>query len=244
MVEIQTKAAPEQVRDRLFELTRYPWLDSVSDDRTLWVVRDLVGQRGRTARIDLNIEFQDGTRMTDPVNRALFEVAVEYVELVRLYQPEMNAETHRARVTRLLVFLYWLNHRGVRALNDVTQDHLALFLQDAEFGAEWVLGMPQRLVGFLQREVRSGRELPRQGNGRIDLRKIFRRERSHRAGQPLSEGAVPPDRPMVRDPSRRAGHAGVARGAHRSDGVEAEAAGRPAHRVDGQAHRRDLDLAR
>ena len=95
MVRKQPKAAAKQVRDRLFELTRYPWLDSVSDDRTLWVVRDLVRQRGRTAKIELNIEFQDGTRMVDPVNRAVFEVAVEYVELVRLYQPQMTAKTHR-----------------------------------------------------------------------------------------------------------------------------------------------------
>ena len=188
VVRTQPKAAAKQVTDRLFALTRYPWLESVSDDRTLWVVRDLVGQRGRTAKIDLNIEFPDGTRLTDPVNRALFEVAVEYVELVRLYQPGMSAETHRSRVTRLLVFIYWLIQRGVRSLNEVTQDHLALFLRDAEFGTEWVLGMPQRLVGFLQREVRSGRELPRKGNGRIDLRKEFPRGRIHRLDTPSSKG--------------------------------------------------------
>ena len=184
----QPTAVAKQLRDRLFERTRYPWLESVSDDGTVWVVRDLVGQRGRTARIDLNIEFGDGTRMTDPVNRALFEVVVEYVELVRLYQPEMNAKTHRDRVTRLLVFLYWLIERGVRSLNAVTQDHLALYLQDAEFGTEWVLGMPQTLVGFLQREVRSGRELLRNGNGRIDLRKKFRCDGTHRLDSPHGKG--------------------------------------------------------
>ena len=188
MVRTQPKAAAKQVRDRLFELTRYPWLDSVSDDRTRWVVRDLVGQRGRTAKIDLNIEFPDGTRMSDPVNRALFEVAVEYVELVRLYQPGMNAETHRVRVTRLLVFMYWLVQRGVRSLNDVTQDHLTLFLQDAEFGTEWVLGTPHRLVAYLQREVRSGREVPRNRSGRIDLRKIFRSDGTHRLDTPNTTG--------------------------------------------------------
>ena len=188
MVRTQPKAAAEQLRERLFALTRHSWLDSVSDDRTVWVVCDLVGQRGRTARIDLNIEFEDGTRMTDQVNRALFEVAVEYVELVRLFLPEMNAQTHRNRVTRLLVFMYWLNRRGVRSLNDVTQDHLALFLQDAEFGIEWALGLPQRLVAFLQREVRRGRELPRDRKGRIDLRKIFPRERIHRLDSPSAKG--------------------------------------------------------
>ena len=152
------------------------------------MVRDLVGQRGRTAKIDLNIEFQDGTRLIDPVNRALFEVAVEYVELVRLSQPEMNAQTHRGRVMYALVFMFWLNQRGVRSLSDVTQDHLDLFLRNAEFGIEWALGMPQRLVAFLQREVRSGRELPRNGSGRIDLRKIFRSERIHWLHNPSWKG--------------------------------------------------------
>ena len=79
------------------------------------------------------------------MNQPLFELAVEYVELVRLYQPEMNAATHHSRATWLLLFLYWITQRGVRSLNDVTQDHLTLFLQNLEFGTEWVLEMPHRL---------------------------------------------------------------------------------------------------
>ena len=200
-------AAAKQVRERLFEFTRYPWLESVSDDRTLWVVRDLVGQRGRTAKIDVNIEFGDGTRMTDSVNEPLFEVAVEYVELVRLYQPRMNAETHRVRVKRLLVFLYWLIQRGVRSLNEVTQDHLALYLQDAEFGIEWVLGMPQMLVAYLQREVRSGREVPRNHSGRIDLRRIFGSVGIHSVHSPLcwgrATGSAGGSRPIPANWTRR-----------------------------------------
>lgn len=177
MVKIQTKLALQQVRNRLYELTRYPWLVSVSDDRSIWEVRDVVGQRKRTAKINLDIEFQDGTRLTDPVNRDLFEVAVEYVELVRLYQPEINATTHQSRATRLLLFVYWLVQRGVRSLGDVTQDHLALFLRSLEFGTEWALEAPHSLIRFMQKEARSGNELPRNGRGRIDLRKVFRQER-------------------------------------------------------------------
>ena len=188
MVELKTKAAQQQVRNRLFKLTRYPWLDSVSADKSVWVVRDLVGQRKRTARIDLNIQLQDGTRLTDAVNRPLFELAVEYVELVRLYQPEMNAATHHSRATRLLVFLYWLTQRGVRSLNDVTQDHLTVFLQNLEFGTEWVLEMPHRLIGFMQQELRRGNELPLNASGTIDLPKIFRQERIHWLDRSYSQG--------------------------------------------------------
>ena len=177
MVEHQTKATREQVKNRVFELTRHPWLDSVSDDRSTWVVRDLVGQNNVTATIELNIELQDGTRLADPENRPLFELAVEYVELVRLHQPDLNAASHRVRTTRLLLFLYWLNQRGLRSLDDLTQDHLTLFLQNVEFGTEWVLEMPHRLIRFMQQEVRRGNELPLNGSGKIDLRKIFRQER-------------------------------------------------------------------
>ena len=184
MVEHQPKFAQQQIRDRLFRLTRYPWLESVSDDRSLWVVRDLVGPRKQTARIELDIRLSDGTRLTDPVNRSLFEVAVEYVELVRLYLPAMNATTHQARVSRLLLFLYWLTQRGIRSLNDVTQDHLTLFLQNLEFGTEWVLEMPHRLIRFMQREVRRGNALPLNGSGRIDLRTIFRQARIHWLDRP------------------------------------------------------------
>ena len=188
MVETQTKAAQQEIRNRLFRRTRYPWLDSVSDDRSVWVVRDAVGQRKRTARIDLDIELQDGTRLTDAVNQPLFEVAVEYVELVRLYQPEMNAVTHHNRAKWLLLFLYWLTQRGVRSLNDVTQDHLTLFVQNLDFGTEWVLEMPHRLIRFMQQEVRKGNELPLNGSGTIDLRKIFRQERIHWLDRPPPQG--------------------------------------------------------
>ena len=179
MVTKQAKAGTEHVKDRLFKLTRYPWLESVSDDRSTWVVRDIVGQNNKTARIELDIELQNGTRLTDPENRAWFELAVEYVELVRLHQPEINASTHQVRATRLLLFVYWLTQRGLRSLDDVTQHHLTLFLKNVEFGTEWVLEMPHKLIRFMQQQLRRGNELPLNGNGRIDLRKIFRQKRIH-----------------------------------------------------------------
>ena len=182
MVENRANTASQQIRNRLFKLTRYPWLVSVSEDQSVWVVRDLVGRRKKTAKIDLNIELQDGTRLTDPVNGALFEVTVEYVELVRLYQPEMNAVTHHSRATRLLVFVYWLTQRGIRSLNEVSEAHLTLFFQNLEFGTEWVLGMPHRLIRFMQQEARKGNALPLNDRGTIDLRTIFRQERIHWQG--------------------------------------------------------------
>ena len=160
----------------------------MSDDESTWVVRDLAGENKKTARIELNIELQDGTRLKDPENRALFELAVEYVELVRLYQPEMTAQHHQVRTTWLLLFLYWLTQRGLRSLNAVTQDHLTLFLQNAEFGTEWVLETPHRLIRFMQQEVRRGNELPLNSGGKIDLRKIFRQERIHWLDQPNTQG--------------------------------------------------------
>ena len=57
MVTKEQKAAVEQIKKRLFNLTKYPWLESVSDDMATWVVRDLVRQAERRARVELNIEL-------------------------------------------------------------------------------------------------------------------------------------------------------------------------------------------
>ena len=100
VVRTQPKAAAEQLRERLFALTRHSWLDSVSDDRTVWVVCDLVGQRGRTARIDLNIEFEDGTRMTDPVNRCRPWTFTSAIASDTLWEPSPASRSTQRRTRK------------------------------------------------------------------------------------------------------------------------------------------------
>ena len=98
-----------------------------TDDRTTWSIQESRRYRRESKRISLDIEFDDGTRLPHPENRELFEIAVEYLQLVRLYQPVIGLAIHKGRVTGLLTFLYWLNQRSIRSLAQVKPDHIELF---------------------------------------------------------------------------------------------------------------------
>ena len=139
----------------------YPWVVEVSEDRRTWLVRDLAGELSRTRKINLGITLEDGSGLTDEVNREFFETAVAYLQIVRLYMPQLTAETHRGRVVAMLTFLYWLKQRHVDSLADVTRDHIELYAEGAVFGKEWTVGAPARLIGYMQEEARKGRKLPR-----------------------------------------------------------------------------------
>ena len=130
----------------------------------------MIGEKSK--RIDLDIEFEDGTRLPDPENQELFDVAIDYLLLVRLYQPVMRPETHQGRVMGLVAFFYWLNQRAIRSLAWVTPDHIELFTKECEFGREWVLNIPHRLIRFAQRRIRQGDALPVANDNRLDLATI------------------------------------------------------------------------
>ena len=163
---------PDAGRARQADLEDHPWLESVSEDRTTWTVRDVTGGRTRPVRIGLDIEFEDGTRLPDPENQELFDVGIEYLQIVRLYQPVIGPTIHQGRVMALLTFYYWLNQRAIRSLADVTPDHIELFTKECEFGREWVLKCPHRLIEFIQSRIRQGVELPVADDNRLDLAKI------------------------------------------------------------------------
>ena len=163
---------PQSGRAREPDLEDYPWLESVSEDRATWIVRNVGGSRKRSARIALDIEFEDGTRLPDPENHELFDVSVEYLQLVRLYQPVMGPDIHLGRVRALLTFFYWLNQRSIRSLAEVKPDHIELFTKECEFGREWVVRAPHRVIHFVQRRIRQGVELPVGGDNRLDLATI------------------------------------------------------------------------
>ena len=160
----------EKYREEAIE--DHPWLESVSEDRTMWIVRNVGGGAKKSTRIALDIEFEDGTRLPEPENRALFDVAVEYLQLVRLYQPVLGPDIHAGRVSGLVAFFYWLNGRGIRSLAQVKPDHIELFTNDSAFGREWVVRAPHRVLGVVQHRIREGVELPVKDDKRIDLPKL------------------------------------------------------------------------
>lgn len=178
---VKHSQAAKPLRTRVEKRQRWaedhPWAVEVSEDHSTWLVRDLVGELNRTRKINLGITLEDGSELTDEVNREFFETAVEYLMIVRLFMPELGAEIHQQRVVGLLTFLYWLKQRHVDSLTDVTRDHIELYAEAAVFGKEWTVGAPARLVHYIQGEARNGRKLPRaKGKGRkLDHAEIMTR---------------------------------------------------------------------
>ena len=174
---------PGSGRAREADVESHPWLESVSEDRTTWTVRNVGGVGKRSVRISLDIEFEDGTRLPDPENQELFDVAVEYLQLVRLHQPILRPDIHIGRVRALLTFFYWLNRRSIRSLADVTPDHVALFTKECEYGREWIVRGPHRLIRFVQHQIAERRALPVAKDNRVDFATI--REKA-KLGWPVS----------------------------------------------------------
>ena len=172
MVTVPGRARAQWGDVRQPDVESYPWLESVSDDRTTWIIQESRRNRRESKRISLDIGFDDGTRLPDPENRELFEIAVEYLQLVRLYQPVIGLAIHKRHVTGLLTFLYWLNQCSVRSLAQVTPDHIELFTKQSAFGREWALSAPHNLIRSVQNRIRQGIELPIRDDNRLDLSQL------------------------------------------------------------------------
>ena len=188
MVSVPRRAPqPRSGRAREPDVESYPWLESVSEDRTTWTVRNVGSARKQSVRISLDIEFEDGTQLPDPENHELFDIAVEYLQLVRLHQPILRPDIHIGRVRGLLAFFYWLNGRSIRSLADVAPDHIALFTKECEFGRDWIARGPHRLIRFVQRQIAERRALPLAKDNRLDLARI--REQA-KLGWPVSSNCA------------------------------------------------------
>ena len=161
-----------------------PWLVSVSSDLTQWEIQDIGGFRPKKERINLDIELADGSRLTDPKNKALFETCVEYLQIFRLYRPYITASFHAENVRALLVFCYWLSQHRIRDFTAVTAEHIVAYTKGAMYGHDWSIGAPHALVAYLQRLVAQGGRPPTlRGASRY---RIHRARALQAAGIPLS----------------------------------------------------------
>lgn len=137
-----------------------PWLVATSLDGYRWVVASGAGAKEEIGEFSFDIELPDGTKLGDPGNEELFEMAVAYAETVRLYMPDIGAEVHRQRVVHLLTFFYWLRLHKVKSLTRVTADHIEQYQETAALGREWITQAPQRLVRYIRGVIESGEKLP------------------------------------------------------------------------------------
>lgn len=146
---------------QLLAAVNAPWLVSVSEDGSVWVVKDGAGAKPKTETIDFNWLFPDGSKLTEKKNRHYYEMARQYAWVYRLYVPDASAHVHYERVAALLTFFYWLKLLNVRSLSAVTRDHIDLFADKIAFGREWALDCPQRLHKYLHQAIANGDTLPR-----------------------------------------------------------------------------------
>ena len=138
------------------------WLASVSDDLSEWRIFDFAGNTRRDKLLNLNIELADGSMLIDSQNHELFEIAVEYVILLRILMPNMTAAVYSRRITHLLTFYYWLSQRRIKSLQDLTRDHIDLYTQTIAYGREWATEAPQQLVKYLIHCRENNEKLPRE----------------------------------------------------------------------------------
>ena len=135
------------------------WLQSLSTDGTKWVIRDLLGRKGPIA-LDLDLRFPDGTTFADSAYAPVMEIAQNYVTLIRVHMPWLSSQAHAGRVFGMLVFLYWLNLKKVRRLHEVTEDHLTLYVEQLQYGAEWATEAPHRVLAYMRDLVDKGQSPP------------------------------------------------------------------------------------
>lgn len=152
---------PAEDATQLPTTIKAPWLVSVSDDGSVWVVRDGAGAKKKTAVIDFNWVFPDGSKLTAKKNHHFYEMARQYALVFRLYVPDVSAIVHSNRVGALITFFYWLRLLNVCSLSSVTKVHVDLFAERIAFGKDWALETPQRLHKYLHQVISNGNKLPK-----------------------------------------------------------------------------------
>ncbi|GAA0824156.1 hypothetical protein GCM10009111_34690 [Colwellia asteriadis] len=143
----------------------WPWLSNISIAENSIEITDTVGEKRKKSTVDLNIKLLDGSRLTDKRNKEFYELLLEYVEVFRLHNPVIGASVHAQRISSLLSFICWLSQYKIRSLSKVTSTHLEKFSNDAAFGAEFSLSIPEKVFKAVQKHLLEGNKLPfRQAN--------------------------------------------------------------------------------
>ena len=131
-------------------------------------------KRNATEEIIRGFRFEDGTTLTERQHAHLFELAIEYLELLDLHMPSATALVKQSRIIALLTVYYWLDQHRVHRLSDVTPDHIALFAESIAFGSEWTVRAPHTLIKFLQRRCRESGHGRHQGPERaLESRALY-----------------------------------------------------------------------
>ena len=138
----------------------WPWLRNISIVHNTIEITDTVGENRGISSVELDIQLLDGSKLTDKRNREFYDLVIEYIEVFRLHNPIICASVHAQRIRSLLLFICWLSQYKIRTLAKVTKTHLEKFANDAAFGAEFLLGIPEKVFTSIQKQLLEGRKLP------------------------------------------------------------------------------------
>lgn len=154
-------------------IEKYTWIEKISNDGSHLKVIDGYQGSSQTGYIPVDMVLSDGSHLSDPRHRTWLKLVYEYAELFQMHNPETSISAFGERVKSLLKFIYWLNHRGVRRLENVTKSHLTQYAKEASFGTEAVLGTPKKLHKTMQNVLRNGSVPMQKGNNIIQRLSVY-----------------------------------------------------------------------
>jgi len=152
---------------------QWPWLHSISRDGHEWTIADGSGSLGRTKSISFDIELMDGTNLADRRNKELYNLAIDYAETFRLFNPACTAAVHVNRIQSILSFICWISNFRIRSLNKVTAEHLNSYASHVAYGFEIALMIPKSVFSTVKDAILNDKELPIKGG-------VFNRREIHR----------------------------------------------------------------
>ena len=138
----------------------WPWLSNISIAENIIEITDTAGDNRSTSSVELDVKLLDGSKLTDTRNKEFYDLVIEYVEVFRLHNPVIGASVHAQRIRSLLSFICWLSQYKIRSLAKVTKTHLEKFANDAAFGTEFSLSIPEKVFNAIKKQLLEGRKLP------------------------------------------------------------------------------------
>lgn len=154
-------------------LEKYTWIEKISNDGSHLKVIDGYQGSSQIGYIPVDMVLSDGSLLSDPRHRTWLKLVYEYAELFQMHNPETSTSVFEGRVKSILKFIYWLNHRGVRRLENVTKSHLTQYAKEASFGTEAVMGMPKKLHKTMQNVLRTASVPMQKGKNVIQRLSVY-----------------------------------------------------------------------
>lgn len=141
----------------------WPWLSNISVTESIIEITDTVGEKRATSNVELDIKLLDGSKLTDQRNKEFYNLVIDYLEVFRLHNPIIGASVHAQRIKSLLSFICWISQYKIRSLAKVTKTHLEKFANDAAYGTEYSLCIPEKVFNAIKKQLLEGHKLPFRG---------------------------------------------------------------------------------